>query len=138
MTERGDELDHSLLGRKSEGRKKNEKEGNEGKGEGGGGVGRRCLAVLPQQDSKQVCVCLCVHSWVFMSVRERDGDMEEGAAIVPFFKQGSLGRNMNNNDSGSAACKNQTNITLTFFWLLYSSYLASAFFSISISSFLAD
>lgn len=34
---------------------------------------------------------------------------------------------MNNNDSGNAACKNQTNITLTFLFLLYSSYLVSAF-----------
>lgn len=39
-----------------------------------GGGGRRCLAVLPQQGSKQVCVC--VHAWVFVSVSERDCDME--------------------------------------------------------------
>lgn len=50
-----------------------------------------------------------------------------GAALVPFFKQGPPGRDMNNNDCGNAACKNQTNITLIFLCLLYSSYLVSAF-----------
>lgn len=96
------------------------------------------MVVLPQEGSEQVCVC--VHLWVFVSVRERerDGDMKGGAAVVPFFKQGSLGRDMNNNDSGSAACKNQTNITFSFLWLLCGSYLVSAFFSISISGFLVD
>lgn len=71
MTERRDRLDRSPLGKKSEGGGgKRGKEGNEGNG----GGGRRCLAVLPQQGSKQVCVC--VHAWVFVSVSERDCDME--------------------------------------------------------------
>ena len=50
-----------------------------------------------------------------------------GAVIVPFLKQGSLGRDMNNSGSGGAVCGNQTNITLTFFWwLLCCSYLITA------------
>lgn len=94
-------------------------EGEERRGERReGGGGRRCLAVLPQQVSKQVCV------GVYECKRETV--TWRGAATVPFFKQGSLGRDMNNDGSGSAACKNQTNITLLFLWLLYSSYLVSA------------
>lgn len=85
-----------------------------GKGEMRGG-GRRCLTVLLQLDWVQVYLCACVGVCECKRERRWHGG---GAAIVPFFKQGSLGRDMNNNDSGTAACKNQTNITLLFLWLL--------------------
>lgn len=70
-----------------------------------------CTSPIRLQTSVRVGVCESKSETVTL----RGG----GAASVPFFKQASPGRNMNNNDSGNAACKNQTNIP-TFFWLLSS------------------
>lgn len=76
-----------------------------------------CTSPIRLQTSVRVGVCESKSETVTL----RGG----GAASVPFFKQASPGRNMNNNDSGNAACKNQTNIP-TFFWLLSSAQLFSA------------
>ncbi len=111
MTEREDELDRSLSRRKSEGREKKMGRGEKEEEE----EGDAAWLYFPNKTPNK---CVCVHAWVFVSVSEKDCDMQEGAVIVPFFKQGSLGRDMNNNDRGNAACENQTNITLTFLWLL--------------------
>lgn len=104
-------------------RRRGEK-GERGKWGKWGGGGRRCLAVLPQQGSKQVCVCACVGVCECKWERLWHGGV--GAVIVPFLKQGSLGRDMNNSGSGSAVCRNQTNITPTFLWLLCCSCLITA------------
>lgn len=100
MTERGDELDHSLLGRKSEGRGKEE--------------GDVAWLYSPNKTPNK---CVCV--WGGGSECKRETVLWRGAAIVPFFIQGSLGRDMNNN-SGNAAYKNQSDITLTFLRLFVS------------------
>lgn len=72
MTERGDELDHSLLGRKSEGR--GEKIGKEQEGD-------VAWLYFPNKAPNK-CVYVCVG--LFVSLRERDGDME-GGCYSPIF-----------------------------------------------------
>lgn len=103
-----------------------------GETEGEVGVGGRGprQAALPKQDCKQVCVCACVET-----VPQKGGGSGGGsggaAASVPFFKQGSLGMHMNDDDGGIAACRNQANITLAFLPPLLLSHLASASTSFS-------
>lgn len=71
MTERRDRLDRSPLGKKSEGGGgKRGKEGNEGNGGGGGDA---AWLYFPNKAPNK---CVCVHAWVFVSVSERDCDME--------------------------------------------------------------
>lgn len=74
-------------GEKSEGIERERK-----KGWGGRGVDS-VMAVLPQQDSPNK-LSVCESQTMTCGV---------GADPVPFFKQASLGRDMNNNDSSSAA-----------------------------------
>ena len=78
MTERGDELDHSLLGRVKDEKKKGRREMREGR------EGRR--ETLPGCTSPtRLHTSVCVHAWVFVSVSERDGDME-GGCYSPIFQ----------------------------------------------------